>query len=106
MKRSTDGGESWDDFATWVVRPELTDPLDPTSNVGGNPVLIYDEVRDRILLHFVRGISSNGDCVPGNSNWEIYSDDHGLTWSKPKNLSKNLGDFNGVLPGPGTGIQL
>ena len=91
MKTSEDGGKTWSQYASWVVKPEPTDPNDPTSNVGGNPVLVYDEVRDRIILHFVRGISAKGDCVPGNSNWETVSLDQGKTWSKPKEISKDLG---------------
>lgn len=106
MKTSNDGGKTWSKKAQWVVKPELTDPNDPTSNVGGNPVLVYDETRDRIILHFVRGISAKGDCVPGNSNWEIETLDQGQTWSEPREISKFLGEFVGVLPGPGTGIQL
>ena len=40
LKRSTDGGNTWSS-ATWAVPPTLTDPTDPTSNLGGNPVLVF-----------------------------------------------------------------
>ena len=83
-----------------------SDPADPTSNVGGNIVAFYDDATDRIIVHFVRGVNSNNDCVPGNSNWEVYSLDDGLSWSTPRDISTFLGDFVGVLPGPGVGIQL
>lgn len=104
MKVSEDGGYTWSEKAKWIVKPELTDLNDTTSNVGGNPVLIYDGLRNRIILHFVRGISNNGNCDPGNSNWETVSYDQGKTWSSPREISKYLGKFVGVLPGPGTGI--
>lgn len=32
--------------------------------------------------------------------------DDGETWSTPRNINEFLGDFVGVLPGPGTGIQI
>ena len=36
----------------------------------------------------------------------MVSYDDGETWSEPRKIDKFLGDFVGVLPGPGTGIQL
>ena len=105
-RRSFDGGDTWEEEAKWVVDHSPTDPEDPTSNVGGNIVVVYDEKDDKIVLHFVRGVSANGDCVPGNSNWEVVSYDDGETWSEPREISSFLGSFVGVLPGPGTGIQL
>ncbi|GMH62458.1 hypothetical protein TrST_g13568 [Triparma strigata] len=105
-RRSFDGGLTWEDEARWVVDNTPTDPNDPTSNVGGNIVVVYDEAESKIILHFVRGVNGNGDCVPGNSNWEVVSFDDGKTWSEPRNINEFLGDFVGVLPGPGTGIQI
>ena len=70
-RRSYDGGLTWEDEARWVVDDTPTDPDDPTSNVGGNIVVVYDELEKKIILHFVRGVNENGDCVPGNSNWEV-----------------------------------
>ncbi|GMH88321.1 hypothetical protein TL16_g11124 [Triparma laevis f. inornata] len=105
-RRSFDGGLTWESEAKWVVDNTPTDPEDPTSNVGGNIVVVYDEIDEKIILHFVRGVNENGDCVPGNSNWEVVSYDDGETWSTPRNINEFLGDFVGVLPGPGTGIQI
>ncbi|GMI44492.1 hypothetical protein TrCOL_g7804 [Triparma columacea] len=104
-RSSTDGGLTWGE-SKWVVDHSPTDPTDPTSNVGGNVVTLWDGVKGRIVLHFVRGVNQLGDCVPGNSNWEVVSEDDGLTWSTPRDISPFLGPYVGVLPGPGTGVQL
>lgn len=104
-RSSEDGGETWTE-SRWVVDSKPTDPNDPTSNVGGNIVVVWDAEHEKIVLHFVRGVNSNGDCVPGNSNWEVVSQDDGRTWSEPRDISGFLGEYVGVLPGPGAGIQL
>ena len=113
VKRSFDGGLTWVPKVgvEWAVHPSFAAGTHPANashlgftNSGGNPVAVYDSVKDRILLHFVRGEGgSNGDCVPGVSNWQTTSDDQGSTWSAPTDISRYLGDFVGSLPGPGRG---
>ena len=113
VKRSFDGGQTWVPKVgfTWALDPYFSVGKHPAGaskvayrNSGGNPVAVYDRVHDRILLHFVRGQGNpDGDCVPGDSNWQVVSSDHGATWSAPQNISKYLGDFVGSLPGPGRG---
>ena len=56
-------------------------------HAGGNPVPVYGATTDTVLLHFVRGASPNGDCVPGHANYEVRSSDDGATWSAPRDIS-------------------
>ena len=78
---------------------------------GGNPTVIYDTKRCNVVLHFNRGTTdTNGDghydCIPAVDNFQIVSADDGLTWEQPKNISRFLGEYRGLLPGPGTGAYL
>ena len=45
-------------------------------------------------------------CNPATTNWQQESSDAGLTWSKPVEISKDLGPWAGSLVGPSNGIQL
>ena len=86
LKRSTDGGMTWSNLTIAV------------SN-GMNPTAIWDSVRSRVVLQFVRGA------------WvmSITSTDHGRTWTQPANISSLLKGGSlpaGVVVGPGVGLQL
>lgn len=103
VKRSTDGGKTWNEKFEWAVRPDFLVGT-PARNCGGNPVAVYDAVRDHVVLHFVRGAENSGhDCVPGHSNWQVISNDDGMSWAKPADISSFLGEYVGSLPGPGNG---
>eukprot|EP00854_Cymbomonas_tetramitiformis_P005518 gene5518-6692_t len=107
LKRSVDGGQTWSTLM-WAVPPNFgAGAAGPHRNSGGNPVAVWDAQRKRVLLHFVRGVSATGSCLPGNSNWQVASEDEGVTWGPPYDISKFLGNFVGALPGPGSGaVQL
>ena len=45
-----------------------------------------------------------GGCGVGNAY--VTSDDDGITWSKPVDVSKDWGAASGSLPGPGTALRL
>ena len=46
------------------------------------------------------------DCIPAVDNFQIISQDDGLTWGPITNISSFLGEHRGLLPGPGTGTYI
>lgn len=100
LKRSHDNG------ATWGPLQVLWGQNDGGVITWGNPCTVVDESNGRIWLM----------C-----NWEVYeiyvmfSDDHGASWTRPKNITKEAWNpewprppapTNTSLVGPGIGIQL
>ena len=78
---------------------------------GGNPTVIFNSKRQNVVLHFNRGMTDpdgdgNFDCIPAVDNFQIISDDEGLSWGPVKNISAFLKEHRGLLPGPGTGAYL
>ena len=64
-------------------------------DVGGNPTVVFDSIRNQLVLHFNRGMTDpqNGgsyDCIPAVDNFQITTQDDGLTWSDVKNISSFL----------------
>ena len=103
-KRSTDHGLTWSSIERIV---------DHGTGKAGNPVPIYDEVHDRIVLLTTTTDTGSGTCpdpVAGSAKVQVrHSDDHGVTWSDPVDVTDELLDpaWNGVgLLGPAHGIQL
>ncbi|MCK4749902.1 MAG: exo-alpha-sialidase, partial [Bacteroidales bacterium] len=116
MSRSTDGGQSWEpmkvimDMGEWGDKPE-------DENGIGDPAVLVDRGTGTI---WVAGIWAHG--TPGKRNWHssrpgiepiktsqlmlTKSEDDGLTWSEPINLTPVLKDpaWYLLLQGPGKGI--
>ena len=105
QKTSFDGGRTWGQLK-WAVPPTNTSNIGQGMDRGANPTTVFDFVRNRTLLHFVRGTQEDGDCDPGLANYQVISTDDGATWGKPQDLSSILGPYVGCLPGPGNGVQL
>jgi hypothetical protein len=64
-------------------------------DVGGNPTVVFDSIRNQVVLHFNRGMTDpqnvgSYDCIPAVDNFQITSQDDGLTWSDVKNISSFL----------------
>ncbi|MGW1721780.1 exo-alpha-sialidase [Streptomyces sp. NPDC002306] len=104
VKRSTDGGRTWG-------------PLQVVDEGGGdthgNPAPIVDRETGRILLAetYNTGRTDGAGCsVPCDRTPHLqYSDDDGLTWSRPRDLSSEIlpADWNSwYATGPVHGIQL
>ena len=104
LKRSTDGGRTWG-------------PLQVVNHGGGdthgNPAPIVDRRTGRVLLAetYNTGRADGSSCaVPCDRTPHLqYSDDNGLTWSEPRDLSSEIlpADWNSwYATGPVHGIQL
>jgi sialidase-1 len=104
VKRSTDGGRTWGPLQ--VVN-------DGGGDTHGNPVPIVDRETGRILLAetYNTGRTDSASCqVPCDRTPHLqYSDDDGLTWSQPRDLSDEIlpANWNSwYATGPVHGIQL
>ncbi|KUM78252.1 sialidase family protein [Streptomyces curacoi] len=104
LKRSTDGGRTWGPLQ--VVN-------EGDGDTHGNPAPIVDRKTGRILLAetYNTGRTDSGNCsVPCDRTPHLqYSDDDGLTWSEPRDLSDQIlpAHWNSwYATGPVHGIQL
>jgi sialidase-1 len=93
VKRSTDGGETWSPHQ--IVYEEGGD----SELTIGNPAPVVDQDTGTIWMPFCR------------NNKEVLltkSEDDGLTWSEPANITGSVtrGDWVWVATGPGVSIQL
>ncbi|KPI11458.1 LamG domain protein jellyroll fold domain protein [Actinobacteria bacterium OK074] len=104
MKRSTDGGRTWGPLQ--VVN-------DGGGDTHGNPTAMVDRRTGRILLAetYNKGRTDSSGCgSPCDRTPHLqYSDDDGLTWSQPRDLTDEIrpsswNSWDGT--GPGHGIQL
>ncbi|OXY90207.1 sialidase family protein [Streptomyces diastatochromogenes] len=104
VKRSTDGGRTWGPLR--VVNEGAGD-------THGNPAPMVDRDTGRIWLAetYNTGRTDSASCsVPCDRSPHLqYSDDDGLTWSEPRDLSPEIlpADWNSwYATGPVHGIQL
>jgi len=104
LKRSTDGGRTWSPLS--VVNAGDGD-------THGNPVPIVDRTTGRIVLitTYNKGRTDSRGCTAPcpRTPHEQYSDDDGLTWSTPTDITDQASrpDWNWwYASGPVHGIQL
>ncbi|PHQ48199.1 laminin G [Streptomyces cinnamoneus] len=104
LKRSTDGGRTWGPL-------QVVDPGD--GDTHGNPAPVVDRRTGRIVLAttYNKGREDAGNCdVPCDRTPHLqHSDDDGLSWSRPRDLSAQIrprGWNSWYATGPGHGIQL
>jgi sialidase-1 len=115
LRRSTDGGRSWSEpvqiahMGERLPRNPYMPDVKLDKDLGGpeeqtvnNPMAIAD--RDG-TVHFVY-------CVEYRHAFYMRSDDDGLTWSEPRDITTVIKDFRSAVnwqsfaTGPGHGIQL
>lgn len=110
LKRSTDGGKTWG--AQQII-------ADDGANCLNNPCAVVDQNTGRVIVmyqSYPANLSErDGKIQPGLDgpaivrNYVITSDDDGVTWSKPEDVTrttKNAERVTIVASGPGIGIQL
>lgn len=104
VKRSTDGGRTWGPLQ--VV-------TEGAGDTHGNPAPVVDRETGRILLAetYNTGRTDSASCqIPCDRTPHLqYSDDDGLTWSEPRDLSDEIlpAHWNSwYATGPVHGIQL
>lgn len=96
MRRSTDGGN------TWESRVKLVDGVS-TGNTINNPVMIAE--KNSSTVHFLY-------CKEYNQAFYMKSTDNGATWSSPVEITSVFNQFKtefnwtSIATGPGHGIQL
>ena len=113
MSRSTDGGRTWD-------------PMKIIIDMGDDPAWRYDGVGDPAVLvdantgtiwvaaiwsHGNRGWHGSGPGLAADETGQLLlvrSDDDGITWSEPINITESVKnpDWCFVLQGPGKGITM
>jgi sialidase-1 len=106
VRRSEDGGQSWSPQAVvW----------DDGANTCGNPCPVVDQVSGRIYLFMTWNLGSDHEdkIIRKKSSqtrkpFLCYSDDDGLSWSEPVNMSASCKnpDWGWYATGPGIGIQM
>jgi sialidase-1 len=106
LKRSRDGGRTWSPLQ--VV-------LDEGANTLGNPCPVVDQKTGTIWLLFTRNLGTDterairsGKSKSSRECWVTSSQDDGVIWSKPVNLTATTKapDWTWYATGPGVGIQL
>lgn len=106
LRRSSDGGRTWS--AVRVI-------ADFGSDVAGNPAPVVDRATGFIWLL----LTSNPGTVPeqmivegsdkgSRTVWITHSEDDGVTWAKPAEITHSIKreDWTWYATGPGNGIQL
>ena len=106
LKRSFDNGEIWQPMQIiW----------DDGTNTCGNPCPVVDSETGTIWLLSTHnlGVDHEGKIWDGTSKgtrtvWIMKSDDDGLSWSEPQDItaSTKQPDWTWYATGPGVGIQL
>jgi sialidase-1 len=105
VSRSTDQGR------TWSKPTVLDDPGEKWS--ASNPTPLVDRTSGRVWIFYNRwqpgyGTDRSLPGQPHNQMWARSSDDHGVTWSTPRDLTRESREYDhwgAMFLGPGGAIQ-
>ena len=113
LNRSTDGGQSWKPMR--VIMDMGDDPKWSYEGIG-DPAILVDRKAGTIWVaatwsHGERSWHGSGPGLEPEETGQLMlvkSDDDGVTWSKPINITKQVKDpkWRFVLQGPGKGISM
>ena len=113
MSRSTDGGRTWEPMR--VIMDMGRDPKWAYDGIG-DPAVLVDEVTGRIWVaavwsHGRRAWHGSGRGLTPEETGQLMlasSDDDGITWSAPVNITGQVKDpeWHYLLQGPGRGITM
>lgn len=107
MRRSTNNGKSWSKLTTLLAYPD--------GEGTGDPSLLIDRETGKIwvFVNFAGAKVGQANSQPGYGDNTIHtlaitSDDDGLTWSAPVDITQSVKDpaWAVVISSPGHGIQL
>lgn len=96
LKRSTDGGD------TWQTRVKIADGVS-TGDTMNNPIMVAEKNNGNVHFFY---------CKNYNEVYYRKSTDHGVTWSAPINMTSLFNQYKAeynwltIGTGPGHGIQL
>ncbi|MDG2291320.1 MAG: sialidase family protein [Phycisphaerales bacterium] len=106
MRRSEDEGRTWGEVV--VLR-------DDDANTCGNPCVVVDHVTGTMMLLTTHNLGHDhereiidGTAEGSRTVWVMRSDDDGLTWSDPDDVTAGVKDstWTWYATGPGAGIQI
>jgi len=107
VKRSTDGGQSWG---------PLKVAADNGTGLAGNPAPVVLDTGRILLVHVRSAASASEDLIlrgkvsdaDGRRVWVQHSDDDGVTWSAPKDITAQVkkAGWRWYATTPGHAIQL
>jgi sialidase-1 len=113
MSRSTDGGLTWEPMRT--IMDMGNDPKWAYDGIG-DPAVLVDRSNNRIWVagtwsHGNRSWNGSGKGLKPTETGQfmlVSSDDDGITWSKPVNITEQVKnpDWHFILQGPGSGITM
>ncbi len=105
-KRSTDNGKTWSElYIVW----------DAGDHTAGNPCPVVDQKTGRIINLVCWNLATDhgrdlhaGTAEDTRRVYQTHSDDDGLTWSEPEEITSEVKkpDWFWYATGPGVGIQL
>jgi len=104
LRRSFDGGATWEQMQLLVADGDMT---------CGNPCPVVDRSTGTIWLPFTKNPGDVGEnlVIEGKGTrrvWLTHSQDDGLTWAKPVEITREVKkpSWTWYATGPGHGIQL
>lgn len=113
MSRSTDGGHTWERMK--IIMDMGNDPQWQYDGIG-DPVILVDDNTGTIWVaatwsHGNRSWNGSGPGLTPEETGQLMlvrSDDDGLTWSQPINITRQIKqpEWSFVLQGPGKGITM